>query len=98
MTTDKPNAELGKEVERIETMINSPDVRDLRSRARESSGYIRPKNASTLILLDGPANDPLILMGKRNKNLKFMPGALVFPGGSVDRFDGSVPALSLIHI
>ena len=94
MTTDKPNTELGKEVERIETMINSPDVRDLRSRTRESNGYIRPKNASTMILVDGPADDPVVLMGKRNKKLKFMPGALVFPGGSVDRFDGSVPASS----
>ncbi len=82
--------ELKSEVERIETMINSPELRDLRSRTRESKGYVRPRNASTMILVDGPANKPVILMGKRNKKLKFMPGALVFPGGSVDRQDGSI--------
>jgi len=92
MTTEKSDEDLNKEVQRIETMINSPEVRDLRSRTREASGYIRPRNASTMILLDGPPDDPVVLMGKRNKNLKFMPGAIVFPGGSVDRFDGSVPA------
>lgn len=93
MATDKKtanNAELTQEVDRIETMINAPHTRDLRSRSPQNSGYIRPKNASTMILLDGPPSDPVILMGKRNKNLKFMPGALVFPGGSVDKFDGSV--------
>ncbi|MDJ0614558.1 MAG: NUDIX hydrolase [Rhizobiaceae bacterium] len=94
MKTSKPDGNLREEVDRIETMINSPEVRDLRYRNRETQGYIRPRNASTMILLDGPSNDPRILMGRRNKNLKFMPGALVFPGGSVDRFDGSVPASS----
>lgn len=93
MTTDsgpKDTGDLAVEVSRIENMINSPQVRDMRNRTREAKGYIRPRNASTMILLDGPTDDPLVLMGKRNKNLKFMPGALVFPGGSVDPFDGSV--------
>lgn len=95
MTTDRFSAskkDLAEEVERIEGMINSPQVRDLRNRTRESVGYVRPRNAATMILVDGSAQNPKVLMGKRNKNLKFMPGALVFPGGSVDRFDGSVPA------
>ena len=86
------NPKLATEVDRIETMINSPEVRDLRSRNRESMGYVRPRNASTMVLLDGTADNPKVLMGKRNKNLKFMPGALVFPGGSVDKYDGSVIA------
>lgn len=84
--------ELAAEIDRVETMINSPEVRDLRSRNRESMGYVRPRNASTMVLLDGTPKNPRVLMGKRNKNLKFMPGALVFPGGSVDRYDGSVYA------
>ena len=50
-----------------------------------------------MILVDGPSNDPLVLMGKRNRSLKFMPGALVFPGGSVDRSDGSVPCRKDLH-
>lgn len=97
MTTDRypaSKSDLASEVGRIETMINSPEVRNMRNRNRETQGYVRPRNASTMILLDGPTDNPLVLMGKRNKNLKFMPGALVFPGGSVDRFDGSVPSSS----
>ena len=94
MTTKdgKTSRDLSGEVDRIEQMINSPEVRDMRKKTLTHSGYIRPRNASTMILLDGPKDDPKILMGKRNKNLKFMPGALVFPGGSVDPGDGSVPA------
>ncbi|MEM7290798.1 MAG: NUDIX hydrolase [Pseudomonadota bacterium] len=92
MTTDRQGSDLDQEVDRIETMINSPQMRDLRQRNRETRGYVRPRNASTMILVDGPANDLRVLMGRRNRSLKFMPGAIVFPGGSVDRFDGSAPA------
>lgn len=82
--------DLSNEVSRIEGMINSHQAREFRNKTRGEYGYIRPKNASTMILIDGSRNKPRILMGKRNKKLKFMPGALVFPGGSVDKFDGSV--------
>lgn len=95
MTTDKFQAnkqDLDKEVARIEGMINSNEAREFRNKTRNEYGYIRPKNASTMILVDGPKDNPVILMGKRNKKLRFMPGALVFPGGSVDKYDGSVPA------
>jgi len=94
MTADKfqgNEKDLNSEVSRIEGMINSDQAREFRNKTRSEYGYIRPKNASTMILVDGTKNDPRILMGKRNKKLKFMPGALVFPGGSVDKFDGSVP-------
>ena len=97
MTTNSKagsNPDLNSEITRIETMINAPQMRALRDRNRETKGRITPRNASTMIVLDGPPDDPVILMGKRNKNLKFMPGALVFPGGSVDRYDGSVPTTS----
>ncbi|MEM9278023.1 MAG: NUDIX domain-containing protein [Pseudomonadota bacterium] len=97
MTTDKHNPASGNlddEMDRVEAHINSQQVREERARNRGTRGYVRPKNASTMILLDGPVDDPLVLMGKRNKKLKFMPGALVFPGGSVDRFDGSVPSVT----
>jgi len=93
MTTDKfqgSDKDLNTEVNRIEGMINSDQAREFRNKTRSEYGYIRPKNASTMILIDGSKSEPLILMGKRNKKLKFMPGALVFPGGSVDKFDGSV--------
>jgi len=83
--------ELDTEIARVQSMISENKAREFKQRPAEKYGYIRPRNASTMILVDGPKNDPKILMGKRNRKLKFMPGALVFPGGSVDRFDGSVP-------
>ncbi len=82
--------DLNTEVNRIEGMINSDKAREFRNQTKSEYGYIRPKNASTMILIDDTHSKPRILMGKRNKKLKFMPGAFVFPGGSVDKFDGSV--------
>jgi len=52
-----------------------------------------PKDASTLIILDGKGADAKILMGRRHEKHKFMPGLFVFPGGRVDRGDGSIPSL-----
>ncbi|MEM7068783.1 MAG: NUDIX hydrolase [Pseudomonadota bacterium] len=87
-----PEETIGSELDRIEALINSSQMRRMRANRREAPGYIRPKNAATMILLDGSSGEPKVLMGRRNKKLKFMPGALVFPGGSVDRHDGSVPS------
>ncbi|MEP1207946.1 MAG: NUDIX hydrolase [Rhizobiaceae bacterium] len=56
-----------------------------------------PKDASTLIILDGSGSGAKVLMGRRHEGHKFMPGLFVFPGGRVDRFDGSVPAASELH-
>ncbi|MEM9332091.1 MAG: NUDIX hydrolase [Pseudomonadota bacterium] len=97
MTIDEPGGDdkrLSDEVDRVEALINSPTLRDMRTKKKGGHAHIKPRNASTMILLDGPLDDPVVLMGKRNSNLKFMPGALVFPGGSVDKFDGSAPSIS----
>ncbi|MEI8150344.1 MAG: NUDIX hydrolase [Hyphomicrobiales bacterium] len=48
---------------------------------------IQPKDASTLILLDLSGPSPQVLMGKRHERHVFLPGAFVFPGGSVDAAD-----------
>ena len=56
-----------------------------------------PKDAATLIILDGEGPNAKVLMGKRHEGHKFMPGLFVFPGGRVDRFDGSVPAADELH-
>ena len=56
-----------------------------------------PKDASTLIILDGEGPNAKMLMGRRHEGHKFMPGLFVFPGGRVDRFDGSVAASSELH-
>ena len=56
-----------------------------------------PRDASTLIVLDGEGGKTKVLMGRRSLKHKFMPGLFVFPGGRVDRFDGSAPAASELH-
>lgn len=85
------------EMDRIEAMINSGEMRRVRQQARSNGINIRPKNASSIILLKGEPGDEKIVMGKRNKNLKFMPGALVFPGGRVDRGDGGIRSIDNLH-
>ena len=42
-------------------------------------------------------DDPKVLMGRRHLRHKFMPGFFVFPGGRVDRTDGSLPSLDELH-
>jgi len=85
---------LEHEIDRLQLMIKSPQMRKLRARAKLSqSPPLRPRNAATIILIDGNPGNFRILMGQRNKALKFMPGALVFPGGAVDRADGNIPSI-----
>ena len=52
---------------------------------------LRPKDASTLILLDRSGPSPKVLMGKRHERHTFLPGAFVFPGGSADTDDRRIP-------
>jgi hypothetical protein len=49
---------------------------------RMTPNGVRPRLASTLILLDRTETEPKVLMGRRNPASKFMPGKFVFPGGS----------------
>ena len=57
----------------------------------------RPKDASTLIVLRRKADTFRILMGRRSEHHAFMPGAVVFPGGRVDRGDWSAPSVDELH-
>ncbi len=82
--------------------IKSGMSRDAIERAAVLDGSKRspnmpPKDASTLIILDGTGSTAKVLMGRRHEGHKFMPGLFVFPGGRVDRFDGSVPSGSELH-
>ena len=82
------------EINRLQAMIRSPKMRQSRQSAKRSTlPPIRPRNAASVILIDGKPDNIRILMGQRNKKLRFMPGALVFPGGAVDRSDGDVPTI-----
>lgn len=49
--------------------------------------HLRPRDASTLIILDTSAGEPRILFGKRRMDQVFQPGKYVFPGGRVDPSD-----------
>ena len=81
MTEMKPPRLTDKEIELFEAMTRPA----------------RPKKASTIILWQGPRENPRILMGQRAKRHDFMPSIYVFPGGRVDRADsyaGSVGQMS----
>src|SRR5688572_13694594 len=57
----------------------------------------RPKDAATLIVLRRDPDFIRVLMGRRSNAHVFMPGAVVFPGGRVDRSDRHGPALDELH-
>jgi 8-oxo-dGTP pyrophosphatase MutT (NUDIX family) len=53
---------------------------------------VRPRHATTLILVDRSGNAPKVLMGKRHLGHAFMPGHFVFPGGRIETADRDAPA------
>ncbi len=54
---------------------------------RKPKRAVRPKDAASLILWrEGPQGIE-VLMGRRHRDMRFMPGVLVFPGGRVDLAD-----------
>lgn len=59
---------------------------------------LRPRDAGSLLLIDRSSSKPRVLMGRRNKNLAFMPGKVVFPGGSTDSSDGIVASDSELSL
>ena len=60
---------------------SSPD------KATGSGKAQRPRDAATLVLVDGSTGEPRLLMGKRRATQVFMPNKVVFPGGRVDEVD-----------
>jgi 8-oxo-dGTP pyrophosphatase MutT (NUDIX family) len=50
-----------------------------------------PRPAATVILLRGGGNGLEVLLVQRNPESRFMGGAWVFPGGAVDRDEGTGP-------
>ena len=59
--------------------------------ASQGHPNLRPRDASTLILLDRSGPEPKVLMGKRHQGHVFMPGRFVFPGGRIDPADKQMP-------
>ncbi|SON55601.1 NUDIX domain protein [Hartmannibacter diazotrophicus] len=60
----------------------------------EKPGYLRPKDAATILILDKTLSGIRVLMGRRPAKDAFMPAAYVFPGGRVDPTDGRAFAAS----
>ena len=52
---------------------------------------VRPRDASTLIIVDRSETVPKVLLGKRHHAHKFMPGKFVFPGGRMETSDRLMP-------
>lgn len=48
---------------------------------------MRPRDAASILVWRDGRDGPEILMGRRNKALRFMPDVMVFPGGRVDPGD-----------
>ena len=51
----------------------------------------RAKDAATLILVDRSGPEPKVLLGKRHARHAFLPGKFVFPGGSAEPHDRTMP-------
>jgi 8-oxo-dGTP pyrophosphatase MutT (NUDIX family) len=56
--------------------------------ALNTGATTEPRPAGTVILLRGGADALEVLLVRRNPSARFMGGAWVFPGGSVDRTEG----------
>jgi 8-oxo-dGTP pyrophosphatase MutT (NUDIX family) len=53
-----------------------------------------PRDAATLILIDRSGPEPMVLLGRRHHNHKFMPGKFVFPGGRIEHSDADMVSAS----
>ena len=50
---------------------------------------VKPKDASTLIIIKNDNKNIYVLMGQRSMKSKFMPGVFVFPGGAIEKDDST---------
>ena len=62
-------------------------MNDVSEHVRGRQTIVRPRDAATLILLRGEGRNLEVLAGRRPRDVKFMPGVYVFPGGAIDRED-----------
>lgn len=74
---------------------SGPDAPDKPSPDKQA--VLKPRDSSTLILVDPTAGEPRVLMGKRRLDMVFMPGKYVFPGGRVDPTDRGLETVDELH-
>ena len=67
--------------------MSTPSAGDTTSTPPKATKALRPRDASTLIIVDRADGGARVLMGKRRMEQVFMPGKYVFPGGRVDKAD-----------
>jgi len=53
---------------------------------------VRPRDAATLIIVDGSGSGARVLLGMRHRGHAFMPGKFVFPGGRIEAADRRMSA------
>jgi 8-oxo-dGTP pyrophosphatase MutT (NUDIX family) len=87
-----------------ETIASRNDTEAARRAARLNEAardrtmpYLRPRNSATLILIDRSDPVPKVLLGRRHKRHRFLPGKFVFPGGRVERTDRLMPVSAPLH-
>ena len=51
---------------------------------------LKPRDASSLLIVDGSDGLPRVLFGKRHTKLAFAPGKYVFPGGAFEPEDSEI--------
>lgn len=89
----------GRQGRRLRTGVSRAvlDREAIRDGSGPSGLSLRPRYASTLIVLDDDGTTSKknlkVLMGRRHRRHKFMPGLYVFPGGRVDPTDGDLHSL-----
>ena len=69
--------------------FDNPGGADVAGRARRP---VRPRHAASILVWRDGQDGPELLMGRRNKALRFMPDVMVFPGGRVDPGDARAAA------
>lgn len=65
-----------------------------RAAREQNHPNVRPRDASTLIVLDRSGREPKVLLGRRHHRHVFMPGKFVFPGGRVEPTDNATVVAS----
>ncbi len=61
---------------------------DARRLAQRSGGpAVRPRDAAGVVVLRQGPRGPEVLLGRRSRRARFMPGVYVFPGGGLDPDD-----------
>ena len=78
--------ELAEELTRVERVEDSPG----------SHRTIRPRDASTLILVDRTRHEPHVLVGRRHSRHAFMANKFVFPGGRIERSDARMASIGAL--